>query len=65
MGGSYLENLRCKEALRLPELQSSPQYLRLTLERYGKILFSVFQEIFASIDKLFVLAERLDTRLSL
>ena len=31
---------------------------------YGKILISVFQEFFASIDKIFILAGGLGTRLS-
>ena len=30
----------------------------------GKVLISVLQEFFASINKIFILAERLDTRLS-
>ena len=45
------------------------KYLRLTLvlceiAHYGKILSSVFQGFFASINKRFILAGRLDTRLS-
>ena len=53
-------------------LQSFTKYLKLTLifmqhsdtAHYGKSLTSVFQELFASINKIFILAEGLDTMLS-
>ena len=46
--------------------QPFTKYLRLTLEivHYGKSLISVVQESFNSIDKIFILAGILDTKLS-
>ena len=49
--------------------QPFTKHLSLTLvpceiAHYGKNLISVFQELFASIDKIFILAGRLGTRLS-
>ena len=50
-------------------LQSVTKHLRLTLvlpeiAHYGKSLFSIFQEFFARIDKILILAGRLHTRVS-
>ena len=50
-------------------LQSFTKYLRLAqfsrkIAHQGKSLISVFQEYFGSIDKIFLLAGRLDTRVS-
>ena len=47
------------------KLQRFTKYLRLTLvsceaAHYGKSVISVFQELFASIDKIFILAGRLE-----
>ena len=49
-------------------LQAITKYLRLNVvlckvENYGKSLISVFQEFFASINKIFILAVTLITRL--
>ena len=46
------------------DLQSFTRNLRLTLAQYSKSLVSVFQEVFASINKIFMLAGRMSTRLS-
>ena len=48
--------------------QSSTKYLKLTLfpceiVHYGKILISVFQELFSSLKEIFILGFRLGTRL--
>ena len=44
------------------DLQSFTKYMGLALiTHYGKILISFFQELFASIDKMFVLAGGLGT----
>ena len=49
-------------------LQPFTEYLRQTLfscetARYGKGSISIFQQFFASIDKVFILGGRLGTRL--
>ena len=45
------------------DLQSVTKYLSLTLVfNYGKSLISIFQEFFARINKVFILAGRLHTK---
>ena len=55
--------------LDLIELQSFTKYLRLTLVfmwngAQAKSIISIFQEIFAGVKKIYILAGRLGTRLS-
>ena len=45
-------------------LQPFTKYFPCEIAHYQKSLISVFQQFFASINKIFILAERLGTRLS-
>ena len=58
-----------KSYILLKYIQSFTKYFRLILvlceiAHYGKSLISVFQRFFATINKIFILAGRLSTRLS-
>ena len=46
------------------KLQSFTEYLRFEMAHYAKSLISIVQRIFVSIKKIFILAGRLDTKLS-
>ena len=56
------------EAKKCFQRQSFPKYWRQTLfwhkiAKYKKVLISMFRQLFASINKIFILGRRLSTRL--